>query len=299
MDLIHAMRVFARVAEAESFTRAAQHLDVSVPVVTRSVASLEEHLDVRLFNRTTRRVALTEAGQSYLEGCRAVLDQIEDIETNVARTSNETRGGLRVVSSAGFALMRLAPVFASYRERFPGIAVQLTLMDRSVDIIDEGYDVGIVSDQMVKSETLIMRPLATLPRIPVASPAYLAKFGTPQTPMDLENHAFLAPTNDMRSHQWNFTTDSEETSRVHLTPVFSSNSPMMLQGATVAGMGFSILPESLVERDLKTGALQRLIAPTIVHDGDVSLFLVYPSRRFINRRVRTFIDHVTATFQNG
>lgn len=297
MDLIHAMRVFARVAEAESFTRASQQLDVSVPVVTRSIAALEQHLDVRLFNRTTRRVALTDAGQSYLEGCKAVLDQIEDIETNVARTSSETRGGLRVVSSAGFALLRLAPVFAAYRERFPGITVQVTLMDRPVDIIDEGYDVGIVADHMVKSETLIMRPLATLPRIPVASPAYLAKVGVPRTPADLESMAFLAPSNDMRSHQWNFT-DGENTSRVHLTPVFSSNSPLMLQGAALEGMGFSILPQNVVAPDLKSGALQRLLAPAIVQGGDISLFLIYPSRRFINRRVRTFIDHVAETFQH-
>ncbi|MGI4860163.1 MAG: LysR family transcriptional regulator [Janthinobacterium lividum] len=296
MDLIHAMRVFTRVAEGESFTRAAQQLDVSVPVVTRSIASLESHLDIRLFNRTTRRVALTEAGQSYLEGCRAVLDQIDDIETSVARASSETRGALRVVSSAGFALMRLAPVFASYRERFPGIAVQVTLMDRPVDIIDEGYDVGIVADHMVKSETLVMRPLDTLSRIPVAAPAYLARAGIPRQPLDLESHAFLAPSNDMRSHQWQFV-DGENASRVHLTPVFSSNSPMMLHGATLEGMGFSILPQALVERDLKSGKLQRLVAPAIVNDGDVSLFLVYPSRRFVNRRVRTFIDHVTETFR--
>ncbi len=298
MDLIHAMRVFARVAEAESFTRAAQQLDVSVPVVTRSIASLEQHLDIRLFNRTTRRVALTDAGQSYLEGCKAVLDQIEDIETNVARTSSETRGGLRVVTSAGFALMRLAPVFASYRERFPGIAVQVTLMDRPVDIIDEGYDLGIVAEHMVKSETLIMRPLDTLSRIPVASPAYLARAGAPTSPMDLERLAFLAPSNDMRGHHWNFT-DGEVTSRVHLTPVFSSNSPLMLQSAALEGMGFAILPGSMVEPELKSGALERLVAPAIVQDGDVSLFLIYPSRRFINRRVRTFIDHVTAFFEKA
>lgn len=298
MDLIHAMRVFTRVAEGESFTRAAQQLDVSVPVVTRSIASLEAHLDIRLFNRTTRRVALTEAGQSYLEGCRAVLDQIDDIETSVARASSETRGALRVVSSAGFALMRLAPVFASYRERYPGIALQVTLMDRPVDIVDEGYDVGIVADHMVKSETLVMRPLATLSRIPVAAPAYLARAGTPRLPVDLEAHAFLAPSNDMRSHLWHFV-DGENASRVHLTPVFSSNSPLMLHGATLEGMGFSILPQTLVDRDLRSGKLQRLVAPAIVNDGDVSLFLVYPSRRFVNRRVRTFIDHVTETFRQA
>ena len=295
MDLIHAMRVFARVAEAESFTRASQQLDVSVPVVTRSIASLEQHLDVRLFNRTTRRVALTDAGQAYLEGCRAVLDQIDDIETNVARTSTETRGALRVVSAAGFAVTRLAPVFASYREQFPSIAVQVTLLDRPVDIVDEGFDVGIVADYMVKSETLIMRRLVTLSRIAVASPGYLARAGVPRSPEDLESHAFLAPSIDVRTHHWTFT-DGEQETRVHLTPVFSSNSPLMLQSAALEGMGFSILPEKLVERDLASGALCRLLAPTIVQDADVDLFLVYPSRRFVNRRVRTFIDHVTALF---
>jgi DNA-binding transcriptional LysR family regulator len=297
MDLIHAMRVFARVADAQSFTRAAEQLDVSVPVVTRSIAALEQHLGVRLFQRTTRRVSLTDTGQSYLEGCRAVLMQIEDIETTVARTSSETRGSLRVVASTGFALTRLAPVFAAFQHRFPSIALQVSLMDRPVDIVDEGFDVGLVADHMVKSETLIMREIAALPRIPVASPAYLAKAGTPRTPQDLESHAFLAPSSDMRSHQWTFG-DGKETWRVHLTPTFSANSSMFLHALTLEGTGFSILPQTLVERDLRSGALQRLLAPTIVEDGEVSVFLVYPSRRYINRRVRTFIDHIAESFSD-
>lgn len=298
MDLIHAMRVFARVADAQSFTRAAEQLDVSVPVVTRSIAALEQHLGVRLFQRTTRRVSLTDSGQSYLEGCRAVLMQIEDIETTVARTSSETRGSLRVVASTGFALIWLAPVFAAFQKRFPGIALQVSLMDRPVDIVEEGFDVGLVMDHMVKSETLIMRELAALPRIPVASPAYLARAGTPRTPQELEAHAFLAPSSDMRSHQWTFG-DGKETWRVHLTPTLSANSGMFLHALTLEGMGFSILPQSLVERDLRSGALQRLVAPTTVEDGGLSVFLVYPSRRYINRRVRTFIDHIAESFSHS
>jgi DNA-binding transcriptional LysR family regulator len=295
MDLFHAMRVFVRVADTQSFTRAAEHLDISVPIVTRTIASLEAHLNVRLLHRTTRRVALSEAGQSYLDGCRAVLAQIDDIETVVAKTDSEARGTLRVVTSTGFALTRIGPWLTAYQKSYPNIVLQVTAMDRPVDLVEEGFDAGILPSDLVRSESWIMRPLLTIPRIAVASPAYLQRAGRPRTVEDLAALAFLAPSQEARPHAWRFSAlpGSSDDASVILTPAFSANSSLVLHQVALDGMGFTVLPASMVEADLQLGRLERLLTPAVLSDGDLALQLVYPSRRLINRRLRSFIDHLT------
>lgn len=296
MDVINAMRIFTRVADAESFTRAAQQLDISVPVVTRSVAALEAHLNVRLLQRTTRQISLTDAGRTYLDGCRAILAQMEEVESNVARASSEMTGALRVVASTSFSLLRLAPVMADYRRQFPGVNLHLTLIDREVDLVEEGYDVGIVNDQMVRSESVVARELLSFTRIAVAAPAYLQEHGVPQSPEELGKHIFLAPAPEAHNHHWTFSHGDAEPVRVTLTPGFAVNSVLMLEQAARAGMGFAILPQPLAADGLESGDLVRLVEPWVASGAEVTLKLVYPSRRLINSRLRSFIEHVIRWF---
>ncbi|SDV48396.1 LysR family transcriptional regulator [Chitinasiproducens palmae] len=294
MDLIQAMRIFARVAETGNFTRAGEQLGLSVPVVTRSVAALESHLNVRLLNRTTRRVSLTEAGDQYLGGCRALLEQLDEIEANVARASQAMAGVLRVAASNSFALLRLGPVLASYRKRFPHVEISLTLIDRPFDLVEEGFDVGIVPTDLISSETLVIRHLRRTGSIVVASRDYLREAGAPVSPEDLGAHAYIAT--DVQGRVLSFE-NGEEVRRVTLTPCMSVNSILMLHQSAQVGMGFAILPSSLVEADLAAGNLVQLVVPWTVVGADVTMAVVYPSRRFVSPKVRSFVEHVLDAFR--
>lgn len=297
MDLIQSMRIFSRIADTESFTRAAEQLDLSVPAVVRSIASLEAHLNVRLLNRTTRHVALSDAGLAYIEGCRAVLDQLEDAETNVTRGQRETQGTLRIAVASAFALHVLSPVFAAYHRAYPNIQLNLILVDREIDLIDEGYDAAIVADFMLKSETLVVRPLLEFGAVPIASSDYLRAAGTPKQPADLAQLAFLGRTGEARGCSVTFTGDTVED--VMLTPVFTVNNALILRQMVLAGIGFAFIPLALVNDDIKSGTLVQLLKNTEISGGNVRTCLAYPSRKHISNKLRTFIDHIIHTFENG
>jgi len=297
MDLIQSMRIFSRIADTESFTRAAEQLDLSVPAVVRSIASLEAHLNVRLLNRTTRHVALSDAGLAYIEGCRAVLDQLDDAETNVTRGQRETQGTLRIAASSVIALQVLTPVFAAYHRAYPNIQLNLTLVDREIDLIDEGYDAAIVPEFLLKSETLVVRPLIEFGGVPIASSDYLRLAGTPKVPGDLSQLAFLGRTGEARGCTITFTGDTTED--VILTPVFTVNNALILRQMALAGMGFAFIPLVLVNDDIKAGTLVQLLKNTTVSGGNVRTCLAYPSRKHVSTKLRTFIDHIITTFADG
>jgi len=298
MDLIQSMRVFSRIADTESFTRAAEQMDLSVPAVVRSIANLESHLKVRLLNRTTRHVALSDAGQAYLEGCRAVLEQLEDAETNVARAQRETQGTLRIAAGSVFAQQVLVPVLAAFRRAYPNIQLNLTLVDREVDLIDEGYDAAVVTDAMLKSETLVVRPLVELGNVPIASVNYLKQVGTPKRPADLTELDFLGRIGEARGCTVSFT-GPDTIEEVSLKPIFTSNNALILQQMVLADMGFALMPLVLVERDIEAGRLVQLVKPASVSDAKVRVCLAYPSRKHISCKLRTFIDHITLSFEHG
>ncbi len=297
MNHLQAMRVFVKVAETGSFGRAAAALDLSNAVITRYVALLEAHLNTRLLNRTTRSVSLTEAGSSYAEGCRAVIDQIEAIESTVAQTSFDPSGTLKVVASASFSLFGLTPLLCDYRDAFPNVKLRLTLLHRPVDLVDEGFDVGIVVPRLVNSGTLINRPLFRLTPVVVASPSYLLKYGEPLRPIDLAAHHFLAPSTDIHGSIWSFTGPSGDDEDITLDPAYTVNNSQMLRQAALSGMGITALPESHVADDMASGALVRLFADYAVKDADKEVSLVYPGRRHVSAKTRSFVDFALAHFR--
>src|SRR6202012_4679639 len=255
MNVMQAMRVFMRVSETGSFGGAATSLAISNAAVTRYVALLETHLHTRLLNRTTRSVSLTEAGRDYAQGCREVLGRIDEIESSIGNATMTPSGTLRVVASTSFSLGCLTPMLSAYRAQFPAVRVHVTLMNRRVDLVEEGFDAGIVSPELVSTGSLVHRPLLSLQGTIVATPQYLAARGHPDTPDALTGHAVLGPTSTLRDNLWTFEGPLEHTSQVDLELDYASNDATMIRHAALASMGIAMIPESLVADDVASGTL--------------------------------------------
>jgi DNA-binding transcriptional LysR family regulator len=298
MNQLQAMRVFLKVAETESFGRAAAALDISNAVVTRYVSLLEAHLNTRLLNRTTRSVSLTEAGRTFADGCRAVLEQVESVEASVASTAVDPSGTLKLVAWASFSLHELTPMLRAFQERHPSVKLRLTLLHRPVDLVDEGFDVGIVVPHLVHSGSLIQRPLFKVAAVMVASPDYLAEYGIPDRPALLSKHRFLAPSADIHGSIWSFVASSGTQEDVVLDPDYAVNSSPMLRQAALSGMGIAVLPESYVTQDLASGALVRLLPDYQLKDADKEVSIVYPGRRFVSAKTRSFVDFALGYFRD-
>ncbi|MGF6726320.1 DNA-binding transcriptional LysR family regulator [Paraburkholderia sp. GAS41] len=295
MNQIHAMRVFVRVAETESFRRAAQQLAVSNALVTRSIATLEAHLKTRLINRTTRNLALTEAGKRYLEGCRGLLEELDRLENALADTQSEPGGTLRLAASGTLSLLSLTPLLDGFRRQYPKVKVRLTLTDRRVDLIEDGYDVGIVTGFVKPSQDLIDRPIGTHSLVVCAASSYLAEQGVPRTPAQLALHAFIGLPAEQPT-TWHFTGPGPRTEEIALQPVYSVNSAMMVRLGALAGMGIAILPWQMVVEDLAAGTLTRVMDDYRVDDPDVKVSIVYPNRQFLPAKTRTFVEHTIEHF---
>jgi DNA-binding transcriptional LysR family regulator len=292
MNQLEAMRVFLRVAESGSFGAAAASLDRSNAVISRYVALLESHLDARLVNRTTRCLSLTEAGRAYADGCRALLAQLDQIESGVGRAAREPHGTLKLVASASFSLDNLTPLLHAYRASYPQVRLHLTLSHRPVDLVEDGYDAGIVVPHLVSSGSLVSRPLLTIAAVTVATPEYLARHGTPALPAALVDHAFIAPSSEVRGNNWTFVGPSGE-HKLTLEPVYATNNLQMIRQAVLASMGIAVLPSNLVASAIGCGALQRLFPGYVVRDADKKISLVYPGRH-LSARTRSFVEFTLA-----
>jgi DNA-binding transcriptional LysR family regulator len=297
MNQLQAMRVFVSVAEHGSFGRAAASLNMSNAVVTRYVALLEAHLETRLINRNTRSTSLTEAGMAYAQGCRQVLDDLERIETHIAHGVSVPSGTLRVVAHASYSLHGLTPMIGQYLDAHPKVRLSLTLLHRPVDLIEEGFDAGIVAPHQVSGGTLIRRPLVNMAPVAVASPAYLARHAAPARPGDLVRHTLLAPSADIHGNEWHFEGLNGERDTVLIEPAYAVNNSVMLRQAAIAGIGITILPATQVGPDLADGRLLRVLAAWEIRDADKELSLVYPGRRHVPAKTRSFVDFTVEWFR--
>jgi DNA-binding transcriptional LysR family regulator len=297
INLFQAMQAFVKVADAGSFAQAAAHLGVSTSVVTRHVSSLEQHLGIRLFQRTTRKVVLTEAGAEYAAGCRVLLSELEEVESRASTTSKEVAGDLRIVALGSFSLFRLTPLFADYQSRFPHVNLRVTLTEKRVDLLEGGFDVGIVTEHMIRSESLVVRRLLNSHAVPVAAAAYLAQAGHPQAPADLARHRVIAAPLDTSPQNWIFSSSDGDDESIALDASFTVNSMIMQKQAALGAMGIALLPLEMVADELQAGTLMRILDDYTVVNGDVAVSLVYPSREFVPRKVREFIDLAVGYFK--
>ncbi|MDR5853287.1 LysR family transcriptional regulator [Caballeronia sp. LZ062] len=293
MDHLQSMKVFVRVADLGSFARAASAMDISNAVATRHVADLESRLGTRLLNRTTRSLSLTESGQVYLERARQILDELEDVEQMVVARNHEPLGSLRIVAPVVFGLHNLAPVLQTYAQRYPKVLPDVTLVDRQVDLVEEGFDVGIVIARQVKSASVVTRRLTTGCMTVCATPDYLEKHGTPTRPEHLLEHPCLSLPSEYWGDERVFTGPDGEV-RVRPQNVIIANNTEMLRQFALLGMGIAILPSYLIGNDMNRNQLVRLLGDYQLPQVEINV--AYPSRRHLPAKVRTFIDHLVEHF---
>ncbi|WP_233830419.1 LysR family transcriptional regulator [Paraburkholderia sp. ZP32-5] len=296
MNQLQSMRVFVKVADLGSFVGAAGALDLSTAVVTRHVADLEARLGTRLLNRTTRRLSLTESGSTYLERVRHILADLEGVEQMVVARNHEPVGTLRIVAPVVFGLHSLAPVVQSYAARYPEVLPDVTLADRQVDLVEEGFDVGILVARHMRSASIVTRRLTTGYMMVCATPAYLAQHGTPTRPEDLLKHPSLSRPSEQGGEERVFVGPDGEV-RVRPVNAIAANNTEMLRQFALLGMGVAILPSYLVDRDLASGRLVRLLDDYRL--PPIEITIAYPSRLHLPAKVRTFIDHLVEHFQPG
>ena len=299
MNQLHAMRVFVRVAETESFRRAAQQLEVSNALVTRSVAMLEAHLNTRLINRTTRNLSLTEAGLRYLQGCRCVLEELDHLESSVAQTESEPSGTLRVIAAGAASPAALTPLIGGYRRLYPRVNVRLTLAEGPVDLVEDGFDVGIVGATPARDGAFVERALGTTAFVPCASAAWLADHGEPCTPAQLAQCPAVTLPPEERSTTWQLARPGERAQQVTLQPGYAVNNVLMVRLGTLAGMGVAILPAPLVADDLAAGTLRRLLPDYEIDDPDTRMCIVYSSRQYLPAKTRRFVDYAVEHFDHA
>lgn len=287
MDRLAALEAFARVAETGSFSAAARALNLSKSLISRQVSALEAELGARLISRTTRSLTLTEAGRGYYEQVVRILAQMEEADLSVSQLQATPRGKLRVNAPMSFSLLRLAPALPDFLALFPEIDVDLVMNDRRVDLMEEGFDLAIRIGRLADS-SLVARKLSPMQRFIVASPAYLAKRGTPKIPADLRHHDCLCYSNADTIDEWRFCEPDGRAMSVEVKGRVRANNGDLLRVAALKGLGFVDLPNFLVSGDIESGALVPVLQDFIRQDGGV--YAVYPHARYLPPKIRVFID---------
>jgi DNA-binding transcriptional LysR family regulator len=286
MDRFHELRVFIAVAEAGGFAKAANALHSSPPAVTRAIAALEERLGVRLFNRTTRTVHLTEPGTRFLENARRVLGDLETAEQDVRGEARLASGQLSITASVSFGRALLQSIVAEFADAYPLVSVSMLLFDRVVDLIDEGFDIAVRIAHLPDS-SLVSTQIGEVRRMLVASPDYLAKRGALREPRDLTTHAIIGHTTLLPSREWRYI-DGGRPARLALPSRIETNDAHMNIALAEQGKGITVVLSYMVGDALRSGRLVpvlRSYAPP-----PVPVHLIYAQRRIIAPKVRAFLD---------
>lgn len=289
MDSLSGLMAFVRTADLGSFVAAGRMLGVSASAVGKAVTKLEQQLGIRLFQRSTRSLRLTEEGRAFHERCRRILDDLDDARAMLASTTDAPRGRLRV-STPIVSYHLLLPVLPEFMARYPEIDVDLDFNDRLVDLIDEGVDVAIRSGELPDSR-LMARTLRPFQMLLCAAPSYLERHGTPECPRDLDGHhgiRFRYP-NSGKIQDWPLTLAAGEPD-LRTRTVLTCNNMEALRGATIAGLGIGCMPDFLARDPLAKGALRTLLDDRIDAPGHFSL--IWPSNRNLSPKVRVFVDFI-------
>lgn len=287
LENLNGMLAFVRAAQHHSFAAAGERMGISASAVGKSVARLEEKLGVRLFNRSTRRISLTDEGQLFFERCQQIVAQMEEAEQELSRVSAEPRGKLRV-SMPAIGYRMLLPHLAEFMRCYPQVELELDFSDRMVDLIAEGIDVAVRSGDLPTSQ-LMSRRLGPFHFAIVGSPAYFSGNPPPQTPVDLARHACLRYRFPASGQFQPWAVSSEQP--LNLPVALSSNNLEALLQAVHQGVGLAYVPEFLVREALKTGELVAVLAEYLDDAGKFSV--VWPSSRHMLPKVRVFIDFLT------
>lgn len=293
MDRLQSMRIFVKVAELGNFARAAAQLELSNAAVTRYVADLENHLGVRLLHRSTRKLSLTEIGQEYLKRSRQILAEIEDADAVATSVAKSPGGVLKLYSHMSFGQFQLPRFLPPFSAAFPDVTLDVTLSDRTVDLVEEGFDVGIYNDMQKFGGGMAARQLGVARVILCASPDYIRRFGQPGTPQDLSHHACLSYAFEHQRDYWTLH-GPDGTTEIEVNSRLVANNSDLLNHCAQSGMGIVLRPTYTLGDDLKTGRLVQVLPNHYVRTFAVTL--AYPSRRLLSATVRSFVDFMTQQF---
>jgi DNA-binding transcriptional LysR family regulator len=295
MDRFDQLSAFVEVARTQSFAQAARQLDRHVSAVSRAVAALESRLGVRLLQRTTRRVALSEAGRAYFRRCETLLAELDGADAEVRDQGAALHGTLRVSAATGSGQMLLAPIVPEFLAAHPLLSLDLQLSNRYVDLVNEGFDLA-VRVGVLEDSRLVARRLASSDRMLVASPAYVRQRGTLRSPQQLREHACLVLAIGTRPQRWEL---ERGRARVALDvggPLHSNNM-FALMDACLAGSGIALLPDFAVTPALRRGDLLRVLPGW--SSVAQAMYAVYPSARFIPAKVRAFVDFISTRLRRA
>ncbi len=301
MSRLDAMAIFARVVETESFSAAARELGIAKSSVSKQINRLEDELAVRLLNRTTRRLSLTEAGAAFYQGCQRVVAEAAAAESAVTHLAAAPRGRLSVSAPMSFGVRHLSPVLPVLLGRCPELTIDLALNDRLVDLVEEGFDVGIRIAHL-KESSLIARRLAPSRQVLCASPEYLAAHGRPQSVEDLKNHDCLLYSYQASGEVWRFSgpsgSDCPGRHKLRVHGRLRANSGGSLLASALAGFGIARLPSFICGDALRAGRLVRLL-PEWSDPQEPVINAIYPASRNLSPKVRVFIDFLVEQFGGG
>lgn len=294
MDRFGNARVFAAVVEAEGFTPAAARLGLSRAAASKHVQQLEARLGARLLHRTTRRVSVTEAGRVFYEQCRRILSDLDAAERAASELHNEPVGELRVIAPVNFGLAELGTAITDLVVAYPRLRVNLIMNDRVTDPIEAGFDIAISVDRpRGTSSSLVVRKLNTTRRILCASPAYLARHGTPQAPEDLTRHDCLSYSYLDEPDEWHLIgSDGERVVKVS-GPIVTSHR-QVLRTAAVRGVGITYGPINFFREDLDAGRLQQVLPAYQLPEA--TIYAVYPASQQLSAKVKVFNDFMARHF---
>lgn len=296
MDRLTELEVFAKIAEEESLTQAASALGISVSGVSRHLSALEDRLQVRLIQRTTRQMHLTLEGGRFAASAREILASLRDAEDSISLVAAEPRGTLRVGASLSFAMLHLMPVVGLFRARYPQVSVEVQSSNRYYDLVENGLDLAVRTRRVEVDSSVTIRKLAEVKRVLTASPDYIARHGMPETPEDLRQRSMLLYTLADDWERLHFCRDGEVTV-LPVTGEVVSNDGQLLRQAALDGLGIMVQPAYVVYDDIQAGRLVRVLPEWEL--PRLTMNIAFPSRSHLPARTRLFIDTLVAYFADN
>lgn len=296
MDRFREMETFVAVVDSGSFVQAAEKLRISKSVASRIVQDLEDRLGGRLLHRTTRRLSTTDAGQAYYQRCKQILDDIAEAESTISMDSVRVAGTLKVSAPLTFGTMHLAEHWGNFVQQYPDIRMDISLLDRQVDLVGEGYDMAIRIAPRPEDSSLVAKRLASSRIVMCASPAYLEQHGTPQSFAEMSRHEFIgysyAPSGDTLRARFK---GHDEGLKTH--PRLRINNGDTCRAAALQGLGIVAQPSFIVGEDLQAGRLVEILPEW--HLEERGVFAVYPTRQHLAGKVRALVDYLTEAFKGA
>jgi DNA-binding transcriptional LysR family regulator len=293
MDTLDGIKTVIAVVETGSFTAASERLGMSKALVSKYIGEVESQLDVRLFNRSTRRLALTEAGHSYYQKALPLIEEYTELVDNVTGMQANPQGLLRVSVPVTFGEMKLSAALPKFLKKYPLMQLDIQLTDKKIDMLEQGIDV-VIRIGGVDDSSLIAKKINTYPLVLCASKNYLAEYGVPHKPQDISQHNCIIDSNFRIAKLWPIISADNKTESVTVNSNISANSPRAVKEIAMADGGIAMIPHFIVEDALTDGRLE-VVLPGY-HTLEFGLFAIYPHRRYLAKKVRCFIDFLAEEF---